>query len=74
VASYGEGLMIQAGPEPEIGDTNQQLWPRYYPKLARLLKPIRLKDMGCFDYYGANRFTRDTSAEWLARFDKDPEF
>jgi hypothetical protein len=74
VAPYNDGLMIQSGPEPEIGDTNQQLWPRYYPKLARLLEPIRVKDVGSFHYYGVNRFTRATSAQWLARFDKDPEF
>ena len=69
---YDEGLMIQAGPRPQPGDVNQRVWPILYPDLARLLKPIRVTDMGCFDNFGANRFTRATTAEWLTRFDRDP--
>jgi len=69
---FDQGLIIQAGPAPEIGDCNQQLWPAFYPKLARLLKPIRIQQHGCFDYAGTHRFTPETTMEWLTRFDRDP--
>jgi len=68
----GASLIIQAGSRPQIGDRNQQLWPALYAQLARTLRPIRIKHHGCFDYAGRNRFTSDTSLEWLMRFDRDP--
>lgn len=68
----GEGLLIQAGPVPQLGDRNQKLWVEHYPTLARLLKPIRVKEHGCFDHAGPHRFTPETTMEWLTRFDRDP--
>jgi hypothetical protein len=68
------GLVIQAGPRPQAGDMNQRIWPSFYAELARLLKPIRVKDLGSFGSAGENRFTRETTTEWLNRFDKDPSF
>ncbi len=69
---YDQGVLIQAGPKPELGDRNQRLWPRLYPQLARVLKPIRITKHGSFDNRGNDRFTKETSQEWLARFDSDP--
>jgi hypothetical protein len=74
VEEYDGSLLIQAGPQPEMGDVHQRLWPRFYPKLARLLKPIRITKHGSFDNAGENRFTKETSKEWLQRFDTDPTF
>ena len=69
---YDGSLLIQAGPRPQPGDVNQRLWPTLYAELARLLKPIRISEHFSFDKYGENRFTQETSQEWLARFDSDP--
>ena len=69
---FDGGLLIQAGPAPQAGERNQKIWPVLYPDLARLLKPIRIKEHGCFDYYGPDRFTEETTMEWLNRFDRDP--
>lgn len=71
---FDGGLMIQAGPRPQAGDVNQRIWPENYAELARLLKPIRVTDLGSFGNNGQNRFTHATSIEWLARFDRDPPF
>jgi Protein of unknown function (DUF3396) len=69
---FDGGVIIQAGPTPEMGDCNQQLWPKYYQQVAQLLKPIRTKRHGCFDHAGTHRFTDETTMEWLMRFDRDP--
>ncbi len=69
---YDESVMIQAGTKPQIGDRNQRLWPKLYLEIARLLKPIRCRKRYCFDNYGDNRFTKETSEQWLERFDNDP--
>jgi len=69
---FDGSVLIQAGPVPQTGDRNQKLRVVLYPDLARLLKPIRIREHGSFDYFGPNRFTQETSEEWLARFDSDP--
>lgn len=68
----GDGLLIQAGPRPQIGDRNQKLWITLYPELSRLLKPIRIRNHRPLDFYGPNRFDEERTEEWLARFDRDP--
>jgi hypothetical protein len=69
---YDGGLIVQAGPRPQTGDTNQYLWPDAYATLARVLRPIRIRQHGSFDNHGQYRFTAETTQEWLARFDTDP--
>jgi hypothetical protein len=69
---FDGGLLLQAGPVPQTGDRNQKLWPAFYPELARLLRPIRIKEHPCFDYGVPGRFTAETTMEWLTRFDQDP--
>jgi len=68
----GGGLLIQAGPLPQMGDRNQKIWVSFYPELSRLLKPIRVKEHRPLDYFGPNRFDKESTMEWLTRFDRDP--
>ena len=69
---YDDGLIIQAGPAPQLGDVNQYLWPDAYTALSRVLRPIRISKHGSFDNYGEHRFTAETTLEWLGRLDAGP--
>lgn len=70
---YAGGLMIQAGPKPQIGDVTMNRWPRHYVTLARVLKPIQVKDHSAFhrgDPMGMQqRMDHEASLAWLFRFD-----
>jgi hypothetical protein len=70
---YPGGLLIQAGQRPQLGDVNRRLWPAEYVKLSLALKPIRITTHRSFHHLGENRFTRETSEEWLRRFDRSSE-
>jgi hypothetical protein len=70
VHRYEGGIMIQAGPRPELGDAERDLWPALYVKLAKYLKPIRVTRHKAFSYGAAGvRFDRESSEAWLRRFD-----
>lgn len=70
---YDGGVLIQAGPVPQLGDVNQRHMPRYYQQLARKLKPIRMIfPKGHSLIKSPNRQEKsntEASNEWLARFD-----
>jgi Protein of unknown function (DUF3396) len=73
---YDGGLMIQAGPKPQIGDVTTNRWPRHYVTLAKVLKPIQIKEHYAFhldnpDPKGAPRLDAisNSSEAWLFRFD-----
>jgi hypothetical protein len=66
---YDGGLLIQAGPHPEIGDATQNRWPRHYVTLAKVLKKIQIKDHCPFHYGGGGRMDKAMSEAWLFRFD-----
>ena len=70
---YAGGLMIQAGPNPQIGDITTNRWPQHYVTLARVLKPIQVKVHGAFhrgDPTGIQqRMDHEASLAWLFRFD-----
>jgi len=68
--SYPGGVVIQAGPRPQMGDRNRNRWPELYIKLNAVLKPIRASNGHPFHHYGPNRFDLDRSNEWLQRFDR----
>ncbi len=38
------GVLIQAGPEPDIGDVNMDIWPETYRHIAAMLRPLRFED------------------------------
>jgi hypothetical protein len=73
LSPYEGGLMIQAGPHPQIGDVTKNRWPLHYITLAKVLKPIQVKDHGAFhrgDPTGVQkRMDYAASKAWLFRFD-----
>ena len=69
---YDSGLMIQAGPKPQIGDVAANRWPSHYVTLAKVLKPIQIKDHYPFhfgDSRGPARMDHEASKAWIFRFD-----
>lgn len=70
VRRFEGGLLIQAGPKPQLGDAKRDLWPELYVKLSKYLKPIRITEHRPFQMGGpGERFTKDRSEAWLRRFD-----
>lgn len=65
---YSGGVIIQAGPQPQMGSGNE--CPDLYIKLNTILRPIRASNGHPFHHYGTNRFDLDRSNEWLQRFDR----
>lgn len=70
---YDGGLMIQAGPKPQIGDVTLNRWPQHYVTLAKVLKSIQIKVHDAFhrgDPAGVqHRMDHEASLAWLFRFD-----
>jgi hypothetical protein len=67
---YDGGIVIQAGPKPQIGDTNAGRWPEHYVTLAKVLKKIQIKNHYPFHFGGPGRLDYEASLAWLFRFDK----
>ena len=68
VHSYVDGVIIQAGSRPLLGDVNVGEKMDLYHRVARALKPIRINSLPAFsiDFYG---FGAEQTAKWLARLD-----
>ena len=66
---YDGGLMIQAGPKPQIGDAEANRWPRHYVTLAKVLKKIQVTDHWRFHWDGPGRMDHEATLAWLFRFD-----
>ena len=73
---YSNGAVFQAGPVPQLGDSEQGLVPDRYVALGRVLKPLRAPYPDVLMYAptiadpeseGHDAFTQ----RWLARFDGD---
>ena len=60
------GLMIQAGPEPGLGDVNAGERLPYYREVHRALTPIRNPNHYML---GARIFGKDETRRWMTRFD-----
>lgn len=70
IRRYESGLLIQAGPRPQLGDAERGRWPDLYVKLAQILKPIQVTNHCPFQYGGpGERFDHERSVAWLRRFD-----
>jgi len=69
VHRYDGGILIQAGPRPQLGDVERDLWPALYVKLNKYLKPIRITRHRPFQHAGPDRFDMERSEAWLRRFD-----
>jgi hypothetical protein len=67
--SYDGGLIIQAGPKPQIGDAKANRWPKHYVALARVLKKIQIKEHRPFHFAGPGKMDHEASLAWLFRFD-----
>jgi hypothetical protein len=71
VHRFDGGVVIQAGPRYELGDTERDVWPELYIPLAKKLLPIRIKRHGPMHRPGPG-LRLDTAARseaWLRRFD-----
>ncbi|WP_437924571.1 type VI immunity family protein [Sorangium sp. So ce291] len=70
VHRFPGGIMIQAGPRPQLGDAERNVWPELYVTLSKYLKPIRITRHRPFQYGGVGpRFDLERSQAWLRRFD-----
>lgn len=67
---YPGGAVIVAGPVPEVGDWNRGVDTPHLRKLARVLKPIRVRNHPPIHVKGKFS-TEDGFEEWLSRFDGD---
>lgn len=70
VFDYGGGLVIQAGPSPQIGDCNRLNRLDAYRSVAGLLRPLRLhfpENDALLDVGDGNE--TEVTNQWLARFD-----
>jgi hypothetical protein len=66
---YEGGVILQAGPKPQIGDAQANRWPKHYVTLAKALKKIQIKDHRPFHFGGPGRMNQEASKAWLFRFD-----
>jgi hypothetical protein len=66
---YDGGLIIQAGPKPQIGDAQANRWPQHYVTLAKVLKKIQITNHNPFHFGGPGRMNHQASLAWLFRFD-----
>jgi len=71
IFEYDGGVLIQAGPMPQLGDVNRGHAPRYYRQLSEIVKPIRMEfpEGHSFIRPGGGRSGAEATNEWLARFD-----
>jgi Protein of unknown function (DUF3396) len=70
--AYSGGIIIQAGPRPEIGDINRGLIPEHYKTVAKLLAPLRFEDFNPrLPYLSVPKplDSLDETLKWIRRFD-----
>lgn len=73
---YGAGLVIQAGPRPELAPVNLDPMPATYVLVNALLKEVRIPQIGSLHYGskdGEPRITGESAEQWLRRFDIEPD-
>lgn len=73
---YGAGLVIQAGPEPEIAPVERDPKPAIYVLPTMALKEVRLEDNDDLHYGskdGEPRLTGLAATQWLRRFEVPDE-
>lgn len=64
IEKVGDGLMLQAGPKPEVGDVNRKANLLLLRSLAKVLEPVTLFDDNSLD----NNFIEDGDSErWKRR-------
>jgi hypothetical protein len=66
---YEGGIIIQAGPKPQIGDATADNWPRHYVTLAKVLKSVQITTHNPMHFGGTGGFDYEATLAWLVRFD-----
>jgi len=69
---YGAGLVVQAGPRPELAPLSLDGKPATYVLVNALLKEVRIPQIGSLHYGskdGEPRITGWAAEQWLQRFD-----
>ncbi|HXK39450.1 MAG TPA: type VI immunity family protein [Candidatus Paceibacterota bacterium] len=61
------GIVIQAGPRPEMGDVNQRLTLPLYHSVGKAVAKVRAKEH--FPFIPSAKNPEDATDKWLARFD-----
>jgi hypothetical protein len=69
ILPFKGGVIVKSGPQPRIGDRTANRMPDDYVAVNRVLRSLRADDTAAFHHAGAQRFDRDASLAWLARFD-----
>jgi hypothetical protein len=72
ITPYEGGVMIQAGPRPDVGDVERDRWPRHLIQLSKVLKPIRNNDhhpIHGWVYKDHPTMNYDVTKAWIERFD-----
>ncbi|MCW7538248.1 DUF3396 domain-containing protein [Aquabacterium sp. A7-Y] len=76
VYDYGNGVVIQAGPQPEIAPVDQNPKPAIYVLPNMLLKDVRVPQIGSLhgpSLDGEPRIRGQAAEDWLRRFDVSEE-
>ena len=68
---YPGGLLIQAGPLPQLGDTHRGLIPERYRKVAQFTRTVRFEAYSQSGLFGVFKplEERDEVLKWITRFD-----
>jgi hypothetical protein len=66
---FDGGLVIQAGPRPEMGDVAANFWPEQYVTLAKVLKPIQIANHYPMHFGGTGGLDHQATMAWINRFD-----
>ena len=66
---YKTGAVFQAGPVPQLGDSEQGLIPDRYVALGRVLRPLRAPYPSTMLYDPEGKDNKAFTQRWLARFD-----
>lgn len=70
VQPYEGGVVIIAGPVPQLGDTQQGIIPERYRKVAAFTRPIRFENFrGNLIYLREPLDRREATLQWIRRFD-----
>jgi hypothetical protein len=67
-----DGVIVQAGPRPDVGDVNRHRWLPLYHRVGAVLEPARAREHPAFIARGASLGDEDLTEEWLAHFDNWP--
>lgn len=71
VHEYSDGVVIQAGPAPSIGDVNADDHLPLYRAVAKILAPIRNHEPLALNIEEPNSLGREETRAWFRRLERD---